>query len=130
MQERSLQKEVLFMPRGDGTGPMGFGPMTGHGAGYCAGFPVPGYANPYPRMGRGMGRGYRRRFVATGMPYWAQYGYAPGAPVAYQQPVFPGYAQVSPDEEKEMLREQAEILKDQLDSIVARLDELEGKKGE
>jgi len=25
------------MPRGDGTGPMGTGPGTGRGAGYCAG---------------------------------------------------------------------------------------------
>lgn len=25
------------MPRGDGTGPLGAGPMTGRGAGFCAG---------------------------------------------------------------------------------------------
>lgn len=36
------------MPGGDGTGPMGMGPMTGRGAGYCAGNDVPGYANPLP----------------------------------------------------------------------------------
>jgi len=39
-------KEVIIMPRGDGTGPAGMGPMTGRAAGYCAGFPVPGYMNP------------------------------------------------------------------------------------
>jgi hypothetical protein len=33
------------MPRGDGTGPAGQGPMTGRGAGFCAGFNMPGYAN-------------------------------------------------------------------------------------
>jgi hypothetical protein len=27
-----------MMPRGDGTGPMGVGPKTGRGAGFCAGF--------------------------------------------------------------------------------------------
>jgi len=44
------------MPWGDGTGPLGYGPMTGRGAGYCSGFPGPGYANPYvPRMGMGWG---------------------------------------------------------------------------
>jgi hypothetical protein len=125
-------REVLFMPRGDGTGPMGFGPMTGRGAGYCAGFAVPGYANPYMGMGmgrgRGRGRGYGRRFFAPGMPYGAQYGYVPYAPVVYQQPNFPGYAGSYPDDEKEMLKEQAAILKEQLDGIVARLDELEGRK--
>jgi hypothetical protein len=35
------------MPRGDGTGPAGMGPMTGRAAGYCAGYDVPGYMNPY-----------------------------------------------------------------------------------
>ncbi|MBN2030229.1 DUF5320 domain-containing protein [bacterium] len=35
------------MPRGDGTGPAGMGPMTGRAAGYCAGYPMPGYMNPY-----------------------------------------------------------------------------------
>ncbi len=34
------------MPFGDGTGPMGFGPMTGRAAGYCAGYPAPGSMNP------------------------------------------------------------------------------------
>ena len=31
------------MPRGDGTGPMGMGPMTGRGAGYCGGRGVAGF---------------------------------------------------------------------------------------
>lgn len=73
------------MPRGDGTGPRGMGPMTGRGAGYCAGFPVPGFMSPAGgRLGLGLGwgrgRGFRGyagygpgRFPA--MPY---YGY--GAP--------------------------------------------------
>ncbi|MFP4005678.1 MAG: DUF5320 domain-containing protein [Candidatus Hadarchaeia archaeon] len=45
------------MPRGDGTGPMGQGPMTGRAAGYCSGFSVPGFMNPTPRMGMGFRRG-------------------------------------------------------------------------
>jgi len=36
------------MPAGDGTGPMGLGPLTGRAAGYCAGYGVPGYMNPIP----------------------------------------------------------------------------------
>ena len=39
------------MPAGDGTGPLGFGAMTGRAAGYCAGYPVPGYMNPIPGRG-------------------------------------------------------------------------------
>jgi len=40
-------KEVVKMPFGDGTGPAGLGPMTGRAAGFCAGFGVPGYMNPF-----------------------------------------------------------------------------------
>lgn len=46
------------MPRGDGTGPMGLGPMTGRAAGYCAGFRVPGYMNPI-RFWRGLWLGWK-----------------------------------------------------------------------
>ncbi|HQO74466.1 MAG TPA: DUF5320 domain-containing protein, partial [Candidatus Marinimicrobia bacterium] len=66
------------MPRGDGTGPARIGPMTGRAAGFCAGYNVPGYANPYVGrgfgggMGRGRGRGFRHWFYATGLPRWAR----------------------------------------------------------
>jgi len=62
-------KEVIIMPRGDGTGPAGMGPMTGRAAGFCAGFPVPGYMNPV--MGRAgfYGAGYGMPYVSYGMPY-------------------------------------------------------------
>jgi hypothetical protein len=57
------------MPWGDGTGPAGFGPMTGRAAGYCAGFPTPGYANPYAGFGAfgwGRGRGWGRGWAFRG----------------------------------------------------------------
>ena len=64
------------MPGGDGTGPMGMGPMTGRAAGYGAGYPVPGFMNPVP------GRG----FWGPASPAWAPaMGY--GAPMgAYGWP--------------------------------------------
>lgn len=43
------------MPGGDRTGPLGMGPMTGRGLGYCAGF---------TGFGRFAG-GHRRRFGRT-----------------------------------------------------------------
>ena len=60
------------MPGGDRTGPMGMGPMTGRGAGYCAGFAAPGFASGgrggFFGRGRGGGRGWRNMFYATGCP--------------------------------------------------------------
>jgi hypothetical protein len=53
-------KEVSRMPRGDRTGPMGMGPMTGRGGGYCGGYDAPGYANAGPGYGYGMGGGRGR----------------------------------------------------------------------
>jgi hypothetical protein len=49
------------MPKGDKTGPHGLGSKTGRVAGYCAGYPVPGYLNPTIGYGRGFGRGFGRR---------------------------------------------------------------------
>jgi len=48
------------MPRGSRTGPLGRGPRTGRGLGYCAGFPSPGFETPRFGRGFGYGRGDRR----------------------------------------------------------------------
>jgi hypothetical protein len=93
------------MPRGDRSGPMGMGPMTGRRAGFCAGFPTPGYMNP--GVGFGRGRGFRRMFNYTGMPGWAQYGY--NAPEV---------------NEKEFLSNQVEFLETQLHQLKERLSTL------
>jgi hypothetical protein len=65
------------MPRGDGTGPSGLGPMTGRRVGFCAGFRVPGYLNFVGRgSGLGCGRGYRRMlWVAALIPCCASLAY-------------------------------------------------------
>jgi hypothetical protein len=110
------------MPRGDRTGPMGVGPMTGRAAGFCAGYPMPGYMNPMPgrRFGSGRGgggRGWRHWFYATGLPGWARAGYAPTWGVG-------PYAPPTPEQETEGLKAQAEWLKEQLEAINRRIEEL------
>jgi hypothetical protein len=67
------------MPGGDGTGPMGEGPMTGRAAGYCAGNSQAGFANSMPRMGLGLGRGrgfmtYRYGNMQAGQHYYPTLG--------------------------------------------------------
>ncbi|MEW6367689.1 MAG: DUF5320 domain-containing protein [Acidobacteriota bacterium] len=118
------------MPRGDRTGPVGMGPMTGRAAGYCAGLGVPGYSNPAPgrmfRAGVGMGggglgrgfggggRGWRHWFHATGLPGWMRFG-------GWAAP----YAKPDRESERRTLRNEAQALKATLDSIQSRLSELE-----
>jgi hypothetical protein len=124
------------MPAGDGTGPSGMGPMTGRGAGYCAGYGTPGYANQMPGRGFGRGwgrggggrRGWRNMYYATGLPGWARYGYAPawGAPPAAAYG--PYGAPPTPEQETEFLKSQAEMLKEELDAISQRIAELEKKE--
>ena len=112
------------MPGGDRTGPMGMGPRTGWGAGYCAGYGVPGYANPGYNAGgaffggRG-GRGRRNRFFATGVPGWQ---YFAGNPI-------PGGMSFSaqpetPQNELEVLKGQAQYLENGLKELQARMEVL------
>ncbi len=126
------------MPFGDRTGPFGLGSRTGRAMGYCAGFGMPGYANPiygrgYFGFGRswsrgwfGGGRGWRHCYWATGLPGWARkrYGYHP----------FWGYSYASTaKEEIDFLKEEAEFLKKELEEVQNRINTLEkdqSQKGE
>ncbi len=70
------------MPSGDRTGPMGFGPMTGRGFGFCAGYPTPGFTRGWGR-GMGGGRGWGRG-MGGGRGWGRGRGYgAYGAGVGY-----------------------------------------------
>ena len=123
------------MPAGDGTGPMGMGPMTGRGAGYCAGYPAPGFMNAIPGRGfggrgfygrgRGGGRGWRHWFYATGLPGWARAGWVPVAG-AYPPLGSEAFASTMPrDVELQTLERQADYFRSALDEIQKRLQELQ-----
>jgi hypothetical protein len=106
------------MPRGDGSGPAGMGPMTGRAAGYCAGYNMPGYMNPYGgRMGAGFGRGRGRGGGYFPSPsVWAQpYGAYPYAPT------------YSEAQEKEALQNQVKFFEDQIGELQKRIEELESE---
>lgn len=134
------------MPGGDGTGPGGMGPMTGRAAGFCAGFPVPGYANPMPGFGfgggwgRGRGRGFGGRGRGLGwgrgsLAGYPAYGAAPYMGVPPYGPAsgaypYPPYAaqSVPPEQESAALKQQVQDLEGVLGDLRARLGELEGQK--
>jgi hypothetical protein len=108
----------MSMPLGDRTGPLGLGPRTGRGLGYCAGYGVPGYLNPIGRgFGYGRGFGFGRFWLWTWLWRWGfRYAQAFGYPYRY------GYTQV---DEKAVLSAQAKALEEELNAIKARLAELE-----
>jgi hypothetical protein len=121
------------MPRGDGTGPAGMGPMTGRAAGFCAGYPVPGYMNPVGGRGywgwgrgggwgRGRGRGFGWARAGYGWPAWGAAGY-PYAP--YTEPFAPT---MTAEQELAGLKQQADYFQDALDEIKKRIEELESQK--
>ena len=124
------------MPRGDGTGPAGMGPMTGRAAGYCAGYPVPGFMNPvggrgFWGRGRGGGRGRRNWYYATGLPGWARAGLGypawggvvnPHAPPA--EPVAP---EMTAEQELYGLKQQAEYFQNALGDINERIEQLKAE---
>jgi len=131
------------MPSGDGTGPGGMGPMTGRAAGFCAGYSVPGYANPVGGRGVGMGMGFGRGGgFGRGRGFgWGRAGYGLPAyggavnPYAYGGAVNP-YAYggvpfaptVAPQQELDGLKGQAEYLEDALNGIKKRIEELDNQK--
>ena len=114
------------MPRGDRTGPWGAGPMTGRAAGYCAGYPVPGYMNPPVGYGRGWRHGHGRG--------WGRGRFVYPVP-AVVQPVYSPVAQSqTPEQEVEALEsyqksleaEKAD-LEQEMGGVTARIEELKAK---
>jgi ribosomal protein L15 len=113
-------------------GPWGTGPMSGRGAGFCAGHGTPGYASPLSGRGIGLGfgrgrgarsrgfgggRGWRNIFFATGLPVWMRFGRT-GAP----------YRESDPEFEKQVLKSQADTLQAELDDIKKRLAKIDSEE--
>jgi len=117
------------MPRGDGTGPAGLGPMTGRRLGYCAGYNQPGFMTSGFGWGRGWGRGFgrglgwRRAWTLgwryPGWGYMSQY---------LNQPLTNSEEKELIKREKEVLTEELKILKEEMRAVEKRIKELEGKK--
>jgi hypothetical protein len=134
--KNSEGKGVVDMPRGDGTGPMGLGSMTGRAAGFCAGNSTPGYVNPASGrgyfgqgrgfIGRGGGRGRRNWFCATGLAGWQR--------ASMGMPAFGGAysytSEMTPDKEIHVLQDEADFLKNQLADIQGRIETLGKIKAE
>lgn len=108
------------MPGFDRTGPLGEGPMTGRGLGYCGG------RVGWPRFGGGRGFGggwgrgfgWRNRFNAPG---WGWRGYGAGWNYGYA----PNLTQ---QEEIDLLNTREKDLEHDLEDIRKRMDDLKKEK--
>ena len=104
------------MPYGDNTGPMGYGPRSGRGMGFCNGYDAPGAVNGGRMSGGGFGRGFGRgmgRGMARGFGFHR--GFAPGGGVPVATPAV---------DEKQFLAAEVEALSRQLEAAKKRLDQL------
>ena len=135
--EIEAKEEVIDMPRGDGRGPDGMGPMTGRQAGFCAGYDVPGYANPI--AGRGRGRFARRGFGGGGgrgrgwgRGFGRGNGWIGDPNVPYADPYYgnPYPAAISSQQEADMLKSQAKAMQEEMSVINDRIKELESSAKE
>jgi hypothetical protein len=90
------------MPGRDGTGPMGQGPMTGRGLGFCTGVNAVGYGARF-----GLGLACRRGFgrgIGRGLGFLVN--------------------EASPETQKELLQQQKELLQNRLEVIEKQLENL------
>ncbi len=107
------------MPGFDGMGPRGMGPMTGGGRGFCSPWGIGAAPRAYgipPRMG------YGYPYYGAGIPYPFY-----GAPTTAPGTISPT-PQMTPEQEFDFLKNQAQTIKSQLEQIESRMREL-GTKG-
>ncbi|NMB37952.1 MAG: DUF5320 domain-containing protein [Firmicutes bacterium] len=100
------------MPRFDGTGPMGDGPMTGGGFGYCYTPRSSLEVRRVPRFGR------RRGYYGYGRGYGRGHGRGYGYSTVERYPI-------PAKSKRQWLLEQKELLKQELDYISDQLDNIE-----
>ena len=99
------------------------GPMTGRAAGYCAGYPQPGFANPagwrgYGGRGNGWGRGGGGRGNAWGRGN-QHYPMPPAAPFV---------PTITREQELNALNQQLEYLETSLNEVKKMIQEMESAK--
>ena len=125
------------MPRGDGTGPEGLGPMTGRGLGYCTGHASPGFAKAGGRglargkgrgIGRGLARGFRggrgRGFRRAPLKVPVERAIPVRRPPVRTEAQRSYYDEYTEEDEIEDLKAYAEQLEEELDLVEERLEEL------
>jgi hypothetical protein len=94
------------MPGFDGTGPMGMGPMTGGGRGFCSPWGIGAGLRQY---------GFPRR-APYAYPYYGAYGFGPFVP------------RMTREQELEFLKSDAQAMRDELKELETRIAQLSVEK--
>jgi hypothetical protein len=94
------------MPGFDGTGPMGIGPMTGGGRGFCSPWGIGAAMRTH---------GFPRR-APYALPYYGAYGLGPFAP------------RITREQEMEFLKSEAQAMRDELKELETRIAQLSEEK--
>ena len=94
------------MPGFDGTGPMGMGPMTGGGRGFCS---------PW-RAGASMRRFSYPHWAPYAYPYYGAYGFGLFTP------------RITREQELEFLKSEAQAMRDELKELEARITQPSAKE--
>jgi hypothetical protein len=110
--------KIKIMPRGNQTGPMGQGHMTGRSLGFYSGYDSPGYKKDFRGgMGKSFGRGNGR---GMGFGRGRRFGFANNG---FFQGLF-RMPSMSKNDEISVLKSQAEELKRSQETREKRLNEL------
>ena len=115
------------MPRGDRTGPLGEGAMTGCGEGLCVGNNNPGFMNQSFGRGNGRGCGVGRRQGGGRNRHQNFVGRFAGTTPRYFNQQVPIDESVisSQKEELNYLKEQAQSLKETLENIELQVNRIQ-----
>jgi hypothetical protein len=103
--KRIIRTRRYIMPGFDGTGPLGEGPMTGGGFGYCTPTGTRRFSQgrfPFGRRAFGRGRGFRNRFFRANQP---------------------AMENLSPENEKQYLEDELKCLEKEIETIKERIKE-------
>lgn len=124
------------MPRGDGTGPAGFGSGTGRGLGYCAGYDSPGFTK-VPGGGSAWGYGRRGAYYpgrallwgrgARG--WWGRGGYFRGgsAGIFYTSPTYSTPIQITEEQRLDILKQDKEYIETEIKGLQGALEDIAKK---
>lgn len=109
------------------------GSMTGHGAGFCAGYneagwnTAPGFFAPGAGAGYGGGRPFGRRGGGRGFRRWHAFGPAYGRRFAWG-PCWGFQPPPGTDEQREMLAAEVDALEQRTAALLREMESLEERK--